>query len=274
MLTLSYLLFRPASSSTGCVAPLYAFSLFTPTIVKALNPSYTSNVANLISIPVYVVACLFTVVVGFVADRTSRRSLYSIALSLLGVAGYIILIANDPKDKPGVSYFGVYLAALGIYPMIPNTIAIVAGNSEGAYVRSVVTGVVISFGNLNGAVSSNIYPKRTSPRFYLGHSVVLAYIIVGIVCNAIFYFGLQWENRKREAGLRNETILADDPAMLASGKDLQAEAERIRAQEAQQSGAFGGLCRRLHVGGGGTYATVEEAKALKGDQYSGFRYRC
>ncbi|KAI3475880.1 hypothetical protein L1887_62640 [Cichorium endivia] len=28
--------------------------------------------------------------------------------------------------------------------------------------------------------------------------------------------------------------------------------------------------RRLHMGGGGTYATVEEARSLKGDQWSGF----
>lgn len=100
-------------SYIGCDAPLYAFSLFTPTIVKALNPKYSSNEANLISIPIYIVACLFTVVVGFAADRTSRRTLYSIALSILGVVGYIVLIANNPKSKPGVSYFGVYLAALG-----------------------------------------------------------------------------------------------------------------------------------------------------------------
>ncbi|SNX84436.1 related to allantoate permease [Melanopsichium pennsylvanicum] len=257
----------------GCDAPLYAFSLFTPTIVKALNPRYTSNIANLISIPIYIVACLFTVVVGFCADRTSRRTLYSIGLSMLGVIGYIILIANDPKNKPGVSYFAVYLAALGIYPMIPNTVAIVAGNSEGAYVRSVVTGVVISFGNINGAVSSNIYPKKGSPRFFLGHSVVLAYIVIGIISNAIFYFGLQYENRQREAGQRDETILADDPAMQASGEDLQAEAARIRAQEVQQAGTIGGLFRRLHIGGGGTYATTDEAKMLKGDHVSTFRYR-
>ncbi|SPO25664.1 related to allantoate permease [Ustilago trichophora] len=257
----------------GCVGPLYAFSLFTPTIVKALNPRYTANVANLISIPVYIVACLFTVVVGFCADRTSRRTLYSIALSTMGVIGYVILIANDPKTKPGVSYFGVYLAALGIYPMISNTIAIVAGNSEGAYVRSVVTGVVISFGNINGAVSSNIYPKKTGPRFIMGHAVVLAYIVIGIISNTIFYFGLQYENRQRDAGKRDETILADDPAIVASGKDLQAEAARIRSQEAHKAGAIGGLFRRMHVGGGGTYATREEAKSLKGDQVSSFRYR-
>lgn len=257
----------------GCVGPLYAFSLFTPSIVKALNPQYTANVANLISIPVYIVACLFTVVVGFCADTTSRKTLYSIALSTMGVIGYVILIANDPKTKPGVSYFGVYLAALGIYPMISNTIAIVAGNSEGAYVRSVVTGVVISFGNINGAVSSNIYPKNTGPRFIMGHSVVLVYIVIGIISNTIFYFGLQYENRQRDAGKRDERILADDTAIVASGRDLRAEAARIRTQEADNAGVIGGLFRRSHVGGGGTYATRDEAKCLKGDQVSSFRYR-
>ncbi|CBQ73100.1 related to allantoate permease [Sporisorium reilianum SRZ2] len=257
----------------GCDGPLYAFSLFTPTITKAVNVRWSANEANLASIPIYVVACLVTIAVGFMADRTSRRSLYSVVLSIIGVVGYAILISNDPKRRPGVSYFAIYLAALGIYPMIPNTISIVANNSEGAYVRSVVLGLVISFGNINGAVSSNIYPRNTSPRFIMGHAIVLGYIVIGIISNIVFFFGLQYENRQREAGRRNETILADDPAMLASGKDLQAEAARIRAQEIKDAGRIGGLFRRLHVGGGGTYATWEEAKMLKGDQVSTFRYR-
>lgn len=257
----------------GCVGPLYAFSLFTPTVVKSINPRWSSNVANLISIPIYIVACLVTVIVGFMADRTSRRTLYSIVLSVIGVIGYVILISNDAKRNPSLSYAAVYLASIGIYPMIPNNIAIVANNSEGAYVRSVITGVVISFGNINGAVSSNIYPKSSAPRFIMGHAIVLAYIVIGILSNVAFYFGLQYENRQREAGKRSETILADDPAMLASGKDLQTEAARIRAQEIQQASAFRGLMRRLHMGGGGTYATREEAQMLKGDQISSFKYR-
>ena len=157
--------------------------------------------------------------------------------------------------------------------MIPNTIAIVAGNSEGSYVRSTVTAIVISFGNLNGVVSSNIYPKIGAPRYYLGHSVVLGYIVIGIISNIILFFGLRAENRKRDAGHCDETVLADDPALVASGKDLPAEAARIRAQEIQQAGLLGGLRRRFHLAPGGTYATVEEAKSLKGDSYSQFRYK-
>lgn len=107
----------------------------------------------------------------------------------------------------------------------------------------------------------------------MGHAIVLAYIVIGIISNLIFYFGLQYENRQRDAGKRDERILAEDPSMASSGVDLQAEAARIRAEEIQQSGALGGLYKRFHIGGGGTYATVDEARTLKGDQWSGFRYR-
>lgn len=72
---------------------------------------------------------------------------------LLAAAGYIILIASR---NAGVSYFAVYLAACGIYSSIPNVIAWVSNNVEGSYKRSVTLGMVISFGNINGAVSSNV----------------------------------------------------------------------------------------------------------------------
>ena len=73
--------------------------------------------------------------------------------SCIGLAGYIILVASR---NAALSYFGVYLAACGIYPNIPNTIAWVSNNVEGSYKRSVTLAMVISFGNINGAVSSNV----------------------------------------------------------------------------------------------------------------------
>ena len=54
--------------------------------------------------------------------------------SCIGMAGYIILIASRNAT---LSYIGVYLAACGIYPNIPNTIAWVSNNVEGSYKRSV-----------------------------------------------------------------------------------------------------------------------------------------
>lgn len=253
----------------GWDCPLYAFSLFTPSIINQLG--YTANRANLVSIPIYVVACIFTVTIGFMADRTGKRSLYGVGSGILAIVGYIILIANDPADKPGVSYFACYLAASGIYPMIPNTVAMVGVNTEGSYTRSVVMAIVISWGNIQGAVSSNIYPKRTAPHYIMGHSILLGYLALGVVSSAAWFFIANSKNRKRAAGLNKERILEDEYGS-DSGRDLVAEARQAREAERAQLGMVARFFRRLHLSGGGTYATVQEAKSLKGDAWSGFRY--
>ena len=80
----------------------------------------------------------------------------------IGAPGYIILIASR---SPALSYFGVYLAVCGIYPNIPNTIAWVSNNVEGTYKRSVTLAMVISFGNINGAVSSNVISQHRRQRY-------------------------------------------------------------------------------------------------------------
>lgn len=71
----------------------------------------------------------------------------------VGMIGYIILIVSRNAT---LSYIAVYLAACGIYPTIPNLVAWVSNNVEGSYKRSVSIAMVISFGNINGAVSSNV----------------------------------------------------------------------------------------------------------------------
>lgn len=132
----------------GIDGPLYAFSLFTPSIINSLG--YTATNANLLSVPIYTWACILTVLVGFLADRRGQRIMFNFIFLTAGAAGYIILISSK---TPGLSYFAIFLAASGIYPLIPNTISIVSNNCEGSYKRSIVLAVVISFGNLNGAVS-------------------------------------------------------------------------------------------------------------------------
>ncbi len=77
--------------------------------------------------------------------RTDGIFLADSAFTTFGIIGYAILIGNDPRKKPGVSYFAIYLAAMGIYPLISNIVALTAGNTEGAYKRSVVMAVSVPF---------------------------------------------------------------------------------------------------------------------------------
>ena len=184
----------------GCDGALYAFSLFTPTIISLLG--YKSTVANLLSVPPYAAAAVLTITVGWVADRTGQRGLCNIATACIGIVGFCMLIGSK---SAAVKYAGVYLGALGIYPCIANTIVWSSNNVEGVFKRGVVMGTVIGWGNLNGIVSSNIY--RDPPNYYIGHGVVLAYLFLFLVCGSVVtMILLSSENKARKEGKRDHWI--------------------------------------------------------------------
>lgn len=61
--------------TVGIFTPLYSVSLFMPTIVKSLG--YTDpKLAQLMTVPPYVVACVMCVATGFAADRLRTRGLF------------------------------------------------------------------------------------------------------------------------------------------------------------------------------------------------------
>ncbi|KAF7308926.1 MFS domain-containing protein [Mycena kentingensis (nom. inval.)] len=218
----------------GCDMPLYAFSLFTPSIVNQLG--FKATKANLLTVPIYAFSAIVTCCVAVYADRRGRRGICNLIMLSIGAVGYIILIISR---NAALSYFAVYVAACGIFPVVPNTVTWVANNHEGTYKRSVAIALGISMGNLNGAVSSNVYRMKDQPWYRLGHGLVLMYICIAILSNALFLYLLKKENARRDRGERDEII--------GSGGEGQDN-------------------------GNGRFATVEEAKMAKGDNWSGYRY--
>lgn len=92
-------------------------------------------------------------------------------------------------------------------PCISNTISWAANNIEGVYKRGVTLGFVIGWGNLNGVLSSNIYPTWAGPKYTFGHAVVLAYLAIFLLGGSIFtHFMLEWENRQRRSGKRDHLV--------------------------------------------------------------------
>jgi len=131
--------------------------------------------------------------------------------------------------------------------VIPNTIAWVSNNVEGSYKRSVSLAMTIGFGNLNGAVSSNVYRAKDKPWYRLGHGIVLLYVGLGILSSIAYYLLLRAENARRERGERNEVI---EGVNDSGDKEV---VERLAAAN-------------------GRFTSIEEAKREKGDEWSGYRY--
>lgn len=257
----------------GCDGPLYAFSVFTPTIIRSLG-TWTTVQSNLLSVPIYIIAGITTIAIGFIADKKGHRALINLCLYPTAVIGYIILLAVDPRESPGACYFAIYLSAMGIYPMIPNSVALFGSHIEGAYKRSVVLAMFIGFGNLNGAATSQVYYSKSSPRYFVGHSILIVYLAIGWLATFTYLWSIKRENAARERGSRTETILDHLPH-----EEAVAEAQRIRDAEIAELKAKGGLGNRwmaikksVHMTPGGTYASVGEAMRLKGDDYSAHRY--
>jgi MFS family permease len=200
----------------GCLTPLYAFSLFLPTIIQGLGHSGTR--AQLLTVPPYACAAVLTVVVGLLADRTRWRGLCNIGTVVIGMVGFIMLLASSNLD---VQYAGVFLGAMGIYPTISNTLSWCSNNTEGALKRAFTLGMVVGWGNLNGVVSCNIYLQHEKPRYWTGHAVVLAYLTVFLLGGSVFmHFALKRENKLRISGKRDNMHdgLSDDEKWIMGDK--------------------------------------------------------
>lgn len=183
----------------GADMPLYAFSLFLPTIIKDLG--FASTRAQLLTVPVYVGAAISTITIGYLGDKYKNRGLCNIGISFFAIVGFSMLIGGKTA---GVQYAGTFLGAIGIYPCIANTVSWTANNTEGVYKRGISMAFVIGFGNLTGVMSSNIYQATDAPRFILGHSLVLAWLVVFLLGGSILqYYLLRRENRLRDEGKRD-----------------------------------------------------------------------
>ncbi|KAK2750089.1 hypothetical protein FQN57_004581 [Myotisia sp. PD_48] len=201
----------------GTVEPLYAFSLFLPTIIRDLvsTPliiivfivrltSYKSTTAQLLSVPPYAVAACLTIAVGFYADRTRHRGMSNVCVSVLAIIGFSMLLG---ADNARLRYAGTFLGAMGIYPTISNTVSWVGNNTEGVYKRGIAIGFVVGFGNLNGVVSSNIFRGKDAPNYYPGHGTILAYLVLFVFGGSLLqHILLRIENGKRLRGERDHWI--------------------------------------------------------------------
>ncbi len=92
----------------GIFTPLYSISLFLPTILKELG--YSENESQLMTVPVYIVACVCTIGGSFASDRAGQRGLFLLGFQLVAIIGFVMLISNE---IPQVQYVGTFFAASG-----------------------------------------------------------------------------------------------------------------------------------------------------------------
>lgn len=191
--------------------PIYSFALFLPTIIK--NMGYTSNQAQLMSVPPYVCACIFTILASWYADKIRKRGIFMMASQLVGIAGFVMLIATS---RPGVQYTGTVLAAIGIYPQIPLGMAWNSGNIGGDLKRGTGLAMQVMGGNCGGIIASYVYRSRDGPRFFIGHGLLIAIITMafGLTFFMSTWYGLENARRDKISPERRSHELTEEERLL------------------------------------------------------------
>ncbi|KAF2770499.1 MFS general substrate transporter [Teratosphaeria nubilosa] len=190
--------------------PLYTLSLFLPSIIA--NLGYKAADAQLLTVPVYALATILTVLYAVVSQKVGARAPFVIIAALCAIIGYGILLGNPhPKQRPGVSYLGTFFAAAGIYPAVGMTLSWPALNVSGQTKRATACALQITIGNLGAVIGTQLYRAGDGPKYTVGHSVACAYMCTSILVSATLFFVLSRENRKRDAsGRASERVVYDE----------------------------------------------------------------
>lgn len=181
----------------------YSVSFFTPTILSQLG--WTAVRAQVLSIPIYVVAFATNLIAAVCSDRLRHRYAFTIIGVVVATVGYVLLLAQKSVPVPA-RYLAVYLITSGAYITQPITLIWLANNMGGHYKRSVAAAVQIGFGNASGIVASNIFIAKQAPTYPVGFGVCLGMLwMCGIACT-VFFIGVWMENRKRDRGERDQRL--------------------------------------------------------------------
>ncbi|KAF8197016.1 MFS general substrate transporter [Pholiota molesta] len=174
-------------------------SLFLPTVVNSLG-KYTVVQAQLRTVPPFVVAGVWVIVIITWSFKSKQRGIPIMFSVLLQVAGYAITIATK---NPHARYAACFLCVVGGTPCGPLFLIWGTDNAAPDTMRAVATAIIPGMGALGSLIAVWTYLPADAPNFHKGNSLNLA---TGCAVVLIAFFGtmyLRWENGKRERGERD-----------------------------------------------------------------------
>lgn len=198
--------------SLGCTVPIYSFSYFLPTIILTLG--WTASTAQLMSAPPYIWACICTLVASYFSDKFKNRVCFIVGPMLFfAIIGFSMAIG---QSKSSVTYAGVFLACAGQYAPWPSIVSWNANNYPNSHVRGIAMGVQIGFASAGGIIASFVYRPQDSPRYYLGHGVVLGVTVMAMILAVILAAYLKISNQKKDKYCaEHPEVYSQDPHELA-----------------------------------------------------------
>ncbi len=134
------------------ITPIYSYSLFLPTIIKALG--FDPVIAQLLTVPPNMCGFFSVLLACQASDKYQKRGMSMLIGLAVAIAGYIMLISTP---NVWTQYGGTFLVGAGIFPCSPLIMGWLANNLAPHYVRATGTGFQIMVANFAAFVATFTY---------------------------------------------------------------------------------------------------------------------
>ncbi|KAL6817608.1 MFS general substrate transporter [Trichoderma camerunense] len=203
MIMSDYKIWLGALVYMGVGVPGLSGTFFLPTILLEFN--WKAQEAQVRTIPVYVVAGGTMLIGAWASDKLRHRFSFFVAGTSLVTIGYGMLLAQEGKSRD-YKFGAVFLVFGGAYMVTPMALAWLQNNLSGHWKRAFGSSIQVTIGNIAGIIGSNIYLVNEAPTYVTGYSVSLAMMWLGMICATILAVLMWRENKKRDAGERDDRL--------------------------------------------------------------------
>ncbi|KAJ6164968.1 hypothetical protein N7470_003640 [Penicillium chermesinum] len=143
------------------VVPIYAFSYFAPTIIKALG--YGTIQTQLHSVPPFAAALGLSILVAYFSDRLDIRFPFILLGDILIIIGLAIMLTMHGPRHFSAEYLGICFITMGAFSAGAVIVCWVLMNMQGHKERSIGSGFVIGVGNAGGILAVFCFTKDDAP---------------------------------------------------------------------------------------------------------------
>ncbi|KAF2650855.1 MFS general substrate transporter [Lophiostoma macrostomum CBS 122681] len=188
---------------------------FQPTILKGIG--YTSSGAQVRTIPVYLVAAVYSITLAYTAEYLRRRYLFCMIGFATIAVGLIVEIAQP--HAAGVRYMGLFFMTAGAYLVMPLSVVWIAINVGKGYKRTVALGAIVCWGNAGAFIGTNVFLKSEEPKYHTGFSTGLGLACIGMVAATVMFVGTLLGNKQREARRKELPEVLDEGSVEDMGEN-------------------------------------------------------
>ncbi|KAI6091472.1 MFS general substrate transporter [Hypoxylon rubiginosum] len=204
----------------SCNVSFSSLPVFLPTILQ--NMGFTAINAQGLSAPPYFLSFAFCIVTTWIADRTRQRGLMIVGLSVVAGIGYILLATCK---SVGLRYFGVFLAAAGVFPAISNLLPWTINNQGSDSKRGAGIALLNIIGQCGPLLGTRVFPAGEAPYYVKGMGICAGFMFFNALLALSLRTYLVWENKRFE---RNDEAARQVGTDLRSGVGLENEGYGFR----------------------------------------------